>query len=214
MNIARLPQSSEKSIMKRTVIFDLGGVYFSDGTRQAIDKIAAGYGVDRQAVAGFLNGGAGASYRTGRITVDQFWQQATTLWEIQASAAELSMTWCESYQPIRGTVRLVEQLRTADHQLLYLSDNTQERVAYLEEKYGFLKNFDDGVFSHLARLKKPDPMIYDLVLAKAFNPAAACVYIDDKPDYLLPAKDLGMQVIAFKNASQLAAEFKELLLLS
>jgi HAD superfamily hydrolase (TIGR01509 family) len=200
--------------MKKTVIFDLGGVYFSDGTRQAIDKIAAGYGVDRQAVAGFLNGEAGASYRTGRITADQFWQQAATLWDIQASAEALSITWCESYQPIRGTVRLVDQLRTADHQLLYLSDNTQERVAYLEEKYGFLKNFDDGVFSHLVRCKKPDPMIYEFVLAKAVNPAAACVYIDDKPDYLLPAQDLGMQVIAFKNAAQLEAEFKELLLLS
>lgn len=199
--------------MKRTVIFDLGGVYFSDGTRQAIDKIAAGYGIDRQAVAGFLNGETGASYRIGRITVDQFWQQATALWNIQAPAAELSATWCESYQPNRGTVSLVEQLRAADHQLLYLSDNTQERVAYLEEKYGFLKNFDDGVFSHLARLKKPDALIYELALAKADNPAADCVYIDDKPDYLLPAGNLGMQVIAFKNASQLEAELKELALL-
>jgi len=200
--------------MKRTVIFDLGGVYFSDGTRQAIDKIAAGYGVDRQAVAGFLNGEAGASYRTGRITVDQFWQQATTSWNIRASAQALSTIWCESYQPIRGTVSLVEQLRTAGHQLLYLSDNTRERVDYLEEKYGFLKNFDDGVFSHLVRCKKPDPKIYELLLAKAVNPAAACVYIDDKPDYLMPAKELGLQVIAFKNAAQLEAGLKELLLLS
>ncbi len=200
--------------MRRTVIFDLGGVYFSDGTRQAIDKIAAGYGVDRRAVAGFLNGEAGASYRTGRITVDQFWQQATTLWNIQASAEELSTTWCESYQPNRGVVRLVEQLRAADHQILYLSDNTKERVAYLEEKYGFLKNFDDGVFSHLARLQKPDPMIYELVLAKAFNPAAVCVYIEDKPEYLEPAKRLGMEVISFTNSTQLEYRLKELGLLT
>jgi hypothetical protein len=47
-----------RAIMRRAVIFDLGGVYFSDGTRQASDKIAAGYGIDRQAVAGFLNGEA------------------------------------------------------------------------------------------------------------------------------------------------------------
>ena len=56
-------------------------------------------------------------------------------------------------------------------------------------------------------------MIYELVLAKAFNPAAACVYIDDKPDYLTPAVDIGMQVIAFKNTSQLEADLKELALL-
>jgi HAD superfamily hydrolase (TIGR01509 family) len=199
--------------MKRTVIFDLGGVYFSDGTRRAIDKIAAGYGIERQTVAEFLNGEAGASYRTGQITVDQFWQQAAALWNIQALPEALSTTWCESYEPNPGTVRLVRQLQAADHQLLYLSDNTQERVAYLEEKYGFLYNFDDGVFSHLARLKKPDPRIYELVLAKALNPAAACVYIDDKSEYLKPAKQLGMKVIAFKNAGQLETELVKLALL-
>lgn len=199
--------------MRRTVIFDLGGVFFSDGTHQAVDKIAAKYEVDRQAVAGFLNGEAGASYRTGRTTADQFWQQATTLWNIQALPEALSTIWCESYQPNRGTVRLVKQLRAADHQILYLSDNTAERVSYLEKKYGFLKNFDDGVFSHLARIKKPDHMIYELVLAKALNPAAACVYIDDKPEYLEPAKKMGMEVIAFKNAEQLESRLEELGLL-
>ncbi len=201
-------------MMKSTVIFDLGGVYFSDGTRRAIDKIAAGYGINRQAVAEFLNGEAGTSYRTGRITVDQFWQQATALWNIQALPEMLSTIWCESYQPNRGTVRLVKQLRAADHQLLYLSDNTQERVAFLEDKYGFLKNFDDGIFSHRARLRKPDPRIYERVLEKALNSAAACVYIDDKPEYLKPAKQLGMQVIAFKSASQLEAGLKDLALLA
>ena len=201
-------------MMSKTVIFDLGGVYFSDGTRRAIDAIAARFGIERQAVAGFLNGEAAASYRTGRLTADQFWQQAAALWHIQASAAELSTIWCESYQPNSETVRIVEQLRAAGHQVLYLSDNTRERVAYLEEKYGFLKNFDDGVFSHLVGLKKPDSRIYERVLAKAVHPAAACIFIDDKPDYLIPAGDLGMQVIAFINASQLEADLAGLGLLA
>ena len=56
-------------------------------------------------------------------------------------------------------------------------------------------------------------MIYQLLLAKASHPANACVYIDDKPEYFGPAKSLGMQVIAFKNASQLETRLEELLLL-
>lgn len=200
-------------MMESTVIFDLGGVYFNDGTRLAIDTIAARFGIDRQAVAGQLNGEAGAGYRTGRITADQFWQQAAALWQIQASTEELSTIWCESYQPNRGTVRLVERLKAAGHQILYLSDNTKERVAYLENKYSFLKKFDDGVFSHLAGLKKPDHRIYELVLAKALHPDA-CVYIDDKPDLLSPARALGLKTIAFKNAAQLEADLAGLGLLT
>jgi HAD superfamily hydrolase (TIGR01509 family) len=55
-------------------------------------------------------------------------------------------------------------------------------------------------------------MIYQLLLARASHPASECVYIDDKPEYFGPAKNLGMQVIAFKNASQLETRLKELLL--
>jgi FMN phosphatase YigB (HAD superfamily) len=51
-------------------------------------------------------------------------------------------------------------LKAAGHELLYLSANTRERVNYLEEKYGFLEKFDAGIFSHVVKCKKPDPIIY------------------------------------------------------
>ncbi|MEE4603590.1 MAG: hypothetical protein V2J65_20070 [Desulfobacteraceae bacterium] len=65
----------------------------------------------------------------------------------------------------------------------------------------------------MVKCKNPVPMIYQLLQVKASHPANACVYIDDRPEYLVPAKRLGMQVIAFKSASQLEARLKELLLL-
>jgi glucose-1-phosphatase len=108
---------------------------------------------------------------------------------------------------------LVERRKNAGHELLYLSDNTAEQVAYLDQKYNFLANFDDGTFSHVVKCKKPDPTIYQLLLAKASHPAAACVYIDDKPDYPGPAKRLGMAVIAFTDSTQLEGRLKELALL-
>jgi len=197
----------------RTVIFDLGGVYFSDGTRVAIDAIAAKYEVRRHAVTDILNGESGKEYRIGKISTEQFWQQAITQWNIQASSEVLSRLWCSSYQPNERVVRLVDRLRNAGYELLYLSDNTRERVAYLDERYSFLQKFDNGIFSHVVKHKKPDPIIYQLVLAKASHPSNECVYIDDKPEYLGPAKSLGMEVIAFKSASQLETRLKELLFL-
>lgn len=70
-----------------------------------------------------------------------------------------------------------------------------------------------GFFSHVVQRKKPDPIIYQLLLDKASNPAAAYVYIDDKPEYLEPAKSPGMKVIAFKDAVRLEIRLKELALL-
>jgi len=199
--------------MHTTVIFDLGGVYFSDGTRITIDTIATKYKLDRRAVEEILTGDAGNNYRLGMISAEQFWQRAKTFWNIQCSSEELSRLWCASYQPNDGTVRLVEQLKIAGHELLYLSDNTPERVAYLDKKYSFLQKFDGGIFSHVVHRRKPNLIVYKLLLERAIHPAAMCIYIDDKPEYLEPAKRLGMQVIAFQDASQLETRLKELALL-
>jgi len=198
--------------MNKTIIFDLGGVYFTDGTRVAIDAIAAGYNIAREAVADVLNGHLGKQYRIGALSAEQFWRRAKTHWDIKEAAETLSLLWCSSYRTNDGTVGLVKRLRNAGHELLYLSDNTAERVAYLDQKYNFLPKFDDGIFSHVVKCKKPDPAIYQLLLEKASQPAGACVYIDDKPRYLVPAKKLGMEVIAFKNAGQLETGLKELAL--
>ena len=197
----------------RTIIFDIGGVYFGDGTRIAVNTISAEYRIERDAVDTILNGEPGKQYRLGEISAEQFWQRAKISWNIQASSEILSRIWCSSYLPNEKTVSLIDRLKNAGHELLYLSDNTRERVAYLNERYSFLQKFDDGIFSHVAKCKKPDPIIYQLLLDRASHPASECVYIDDKPEYLGPAKNLGMQVIAFKSASQLESRLKELLLL-
>ena len=199
--------------MSRTVIFDIGGVYFSDGTRIAIDAIAAKYDISRDLVADFINGEPGREYRTGKISGDQFWQRAIRKWNIRSSTGVLSQMWCSSYQLDEGTVRLVDKLKSAGHELLYLSDNTAEKVAYLDAKYGFVKKFDDGIFSHLVNCRKPDPKIYELLLAIASHPADACIFIDDKPANLEPAKKMGMKTIVFENSAHLEGCLKELALI-
>ncbi|MEX1352671.1 MAG: HAD-IA family hydrolase [Desulfobacterales bacterium] len=202
-----------EKMMLRTIIFDLGGVYFSDGTRVAIDTISVKYRIERDSVETILNGKPGKQYRIGKISVEQFWHQANTSWNIEISSEKLSQIWYSSYQPNEGVVRLVARLKNAGYELLYLSNNTRERVAYLDKKYSFRQKFNDGIFWHVVKCKKPDSLIYQLLLNRASHPASECVYIDDKPEYLGPAKSLGMQVIAFKSASQLESRLKELLLL-
>ena len=59
--------------------------------------------------------------------------------------------------------------------MLYLSDNTQDQVDYLEATYPFLHRFVAGFFSHDADVRKPDPRIYELLLEKAAHPATACI---------------------------------------
>ncbi|CAB1076915.1 hypothetical protein D1AOALGA4SA_4712, partial [Olavius algarvensis Delta 1 endosymbiont] len=58
-NAIVLSRQLNKIIMSKTVIFDLGGVYFSNGTQIAIGSIASKYKIKREPVANILNGDAG-----------------------------------------------------------------------------------------------------------------------------------------------------------
>ncbi len=196
--------------MIKTVIFDLGGVYFTDGTAEAIEKIGAAYRLPGEKVAEVLKGELGTQYRVGSLTAEEFWERAKERWGLQVPPGELSAIWLEGYAPIAGTGELVDRLGRAGYELLFLSDNVQERVDYLESRYGFLEKFSDGVFSHVVKRRKPDPKIYELALEKASCPPEECVYIDDKPELLEPAKRLGMEAIRFESAPQLEEALRDL----
>ncbi len=194
--------------MIKTIIFDLGGVYFTDGVKKAIQSISATYGVSPEKVQDILKGELGTKYRIGAVTAQGFWDQAKAYWKIEADNDDLALLWFLGYTPIEETVRIITQLREASYELLFLSDNVQERIEYLENKYHFLHHFKDGVFSHIAKTRKPDPAIYKLVLEKTSNLPEECVYIDDKEALLLPAQELGMKTICFQNPEQLRDDLK------
>ena len=53
--------------MIETVIFDLGGVYFSGGSAKAIERISATYDIPADLVTDVLMGDLGSRYRLGEI---------------------------------------------------------------------------------------------------------------------------------------------------
>jgi putative hydrolase of the HAD superfamily len=196
--------------MIKTVICDLGGVYFTDGSGRAIERISAAYDITADRVSDVLMGDLGSRYRFGEISVAEFWDGAIQRWGLQISADEIAPIWLQAYEPIEGTVTLIDRLRVAGYEMLFLSDNVQDRVDYLEHTYGFLHRFKDGVFSHVVGLRKPDPKIYELALQKTSHPAECCVYIDDKPRMLEPARMLGMSTIAFESPDQVEQDLQSL----
>ena len=68
--------------MIKTVIFDLGGVYFTDGTKRAVDVISERYGVSKDKVKEVFSNNLGLEYRRGKITADDFWNKAKEQWGI------------------------------------------------------------------------------------------------------------------------------------
>jgi len=203
--------------MIKTIIFDLGGVYFTKGTDIAYKKLIKAFpDISPKKISGIIHGGIGEKYRLGKITKKDFWSQAKKNVGFNFDVKRFAEIWHSSYKLNKDVEMIVKKLRK-HYKMVVLSGNTRERVKFLENKYGFKKYFDIIVLSYNVGANKykgsitnVDSKIYEHLFRRLKQKGEGCVLIDDNKIFLEPAKKLGMKTIHFKNAKQLKKELKKL----
>ncbi|HET9946694.1 MAG TPA: HAD family phosphatase, partial [Patescibacteria group bacterium] len=184
--------------MITTIIFDLGGVLFTNGTKRLISFVSEEYGIDKEKVKEVMDGEIGKKYREAKIDRHIFWNHFLTELGISANSDFLEEKWIFGYELIEETKEIIDDLRQK-YKVYFLSDNVRNRVDKIHERYGFLDWFEGGIFSHEVGLKKPHPQLYKMILEKAGVNADEAVFVDDKEECLPPAKEIGMTAILFEN---------------
>ncbi len=101
---------------------------------------------------------------------------------------------------------LINDLRTAGIQVGLLSNSWGN--TYPDS---LLEAFDAVVISGEVGLRKPDPVIYRLVLDQLAVPARRCVFVDDVPVNVTAAKELGMHAIRHRDADETRAALEALI---
>lgn len=195
--------------MTKAIIFDLGGVLFTNGSDTFRESLSHRYNIPLEKVKEVMEGEIGSSYRGGNISRDQFWNKVIAELNIQADINALEDEWINGYVLIEETRDVIFDL-AKKHKVYYLSDNVKERAERLNMKYSFLKWFEDGIFSHHTGVRKPHPKLYQLILEKAGVAGKEAVYVDDKEVCLPPAQNLGITTILFKNPKQLRTSLIQL----
>jgi putative hydrolase of the HAD superfamily len=71
--------------------------------------------------------------------------------------------------------------------------------------------FDVVVISHLVRLRKPEPPIYELAAAKLGLQPGDCVFVDDIRRNVAAARSVGMTVVHFTGEAGQLAEIERLI---
>lgn len=195
--------------MISTIIFDLGGVLFTNGTKRLVDFVSATYHVDAKKVKEVLDGEIGRKYREAKVDKTVFWEHFLKELHITADPNYLEEQWTMGFELIEETRDIVNDL-SEKYKVYFLSDNIRTRVERIHERYGFLDWFEGGIFSHEVGMKKPHPKLYELILEKASAKPQEAVFIDDKEECLFPAAKLGMTTILFANPDQLRKTLEEL----
>lgn len=107
----------------------------------------------------------------------------------------------------------IKSLKNRGYRVYLLSNygKTSFEAARDKGRLSFLPLVDGGVISYEVQIVKPEPGIYEALLAKYNLKAEECVFLDDKAENVEAAKQLGFYGIVVENYEQAKIKLKELL---
>jgi len=195
------------------VLFDLGGVVFPSPF-EAFDRYDERSGIPvgftRSVVRVSSESGAWAALERGELSLGEFHAALET--EALAAghpidAAQMMATIGEGGGARPAMLAAIERLRGAGLRVGALTNNwadagltspeREDEVAPLDGPAGLVARdlFDTVVESSKVGLRKPDPRIYELALARLGVTAEVTVFLDDLGINLKPARSMGMATI-------------------
>ena len=194
----------------RGVVWDFGNVLIE---WDPVPAVAAGVGQE-EAVRFF----AGFDFHTWNLACDAGRSWAEALDELEREAPQwlphgrayvdhfaLSLTG-----PVAGTHELVRELHAAGVRQIGLTNWSHELYPHAPAAYDVVGLLDDVVVSGTERLAKPDPAIYRIAVERAGLPAERLVFVDDRPDNVAAARELGLCGLVFTGADELRARMRAL----
>ena len=143
----------------------------------------------------------------GKISPAEFREELRKYLPIEITDESIDKAWNSIILDIpKSRVLLLEQLR--DSHSIYLLSNTnilhyQVFSNFLKDHFGYGSLgdlMDEAFYSHELGLRKPDPAIFEYVIAKTkVNPGRA-LFIDDTEEHILTAQKLGLHTHHLKDA--------------
>ena len=96
--------------MIKTIVFDLGGVLFTEGKSIAVKNLARQYDYDREIVMQILTSPQSVALRKGLITDEDFWGWAQTQLPQRYDAQIIKRAWYDGYLLDKNIFDLIKRL--------------------------------------------------------------------------------------------------------
>jgi len=143
------------------------------------------------------------------------WEEAVALlvashpeWESQIRAYD--ERWHEAVPGvIEDSVAVLAELKQRGEQVYAITNFSREKWAECLIRFPFLQSFDGIVVSAHERVIKPDPAIYEILLARYGLSAPDCIFVDDSCRNIEAARGVGMKTVHFVEPIDLRAELRQ-----
>lgn len=195
--------------MIKVITFDLDGVYFPAGKTNFISALGKLGIAEDEAKRVFLRSPQmNQQYKTGKMTDEEYWSWAVKEWKLNNNWQDMVKLMIEGYDADENVVDTIKRLRERGYKTAVCSNNFPSRVRGLQDKFGFLNNFDVAVFSYEVGVSKPDKKIFEVLIAKSQEEPSSIVFADDNPDNLTGASEAGITTFIYQGFEKYLVELK------
>ncbi len=197
------------NMIKKTIIFDLGGVLIDWDPRYLYRKIFS----DREEMEFFLGEVCSLDWSAQMDGEKSFSDAINELIPRYPEYADQIQAYYSRWEEmIKGdipeTVSILAELRNGDYSLAALSNWSSETFPIVNARYEFLDWFDPLIISGMVGLVKPDPEIFHLILCSTGQNASDCIYVDDLAQNIQTAAEIGFDAIHYSSPQQLREELE------
>jgi len=197
----------------KTVIFDLGKVIVDFDHMIICTKLARHSPLSPDKIyESIFTFGLEAEFDRGNISSENFYQRVKQETKIEIDMDTFKQIWTNIFTLNPGIDNILSSLKEK-YRLLCLSNTNVWHFEHCRKKFPVLKSFDGFILSCNVGQSKPHPAIFEAALESAGTASSKCLYIDDVPEYVTAARNLGIRGILFQSSGQLKNDLEIMALL-
>lgn len=190
-----------------TLIFDMGGVIFENGTKNVIAKLTQEYGFAKHHAEETFLGPDSWALRAGEITSEIYWQSIYERFKhvINMKDVDLQLLWYNEFK-LRTEMKPLLSTLSHKYRIGIISGNIKDRVDFLITKYDLGQYFSFQAYSYQYGIHKNNPLFYEKVIQDQNIDPKTSLFIDDNEDCLIAAERNELKTILFHNVESLKRE--------
>lgn len=183
----------------KAIIFDLGGVYFSNGTQEVMCSLKDDYNIAQNILEEIFYSLESFQLRQGKLSSKEYWGKVYEKYP-KLKQNNLSQIWYDAYKINKEVVEVVKELK-GKYILGVFSDNIPERISYLDSKYQFGLDFDFQLYSFEHGFNKINKSFYKKLDEKLRIYGALkeeTMLVDDHKECLSAGASMGFSTLLYR----------------
>jgi glucose-1-phosphatase len=195
--------------MIKAIIFDLGKVIVPFDFQRGYSRLEPLCDVPAAEISARLRPtGLVQRFESGAIEPHDFFRQFSSHLNLRASYSDFCEIWSSIFLPETLIPESMIAALARDYPLILLSNTNAIHFEMIQENYPILRHFRNLVLSYKIGAIKPAPLIYQKAIEAAGCRPGECFFTDDIEEYVIGAKQQGIDAVQFQSAAQTREELR------